>query len=226
VSLVTNAIYWIATGLLVPVILGLLVLLGWALLQLGDLFGAFVDRRRRSATLREWNRLLLEEPVRSALADVPPGRADSLSATLRRCIAVDWHPIHAAKILADHELAARKALDAPTLLIRTGPMMGLMGTLIHVGPAIRGLAAGDLAAMAGDIEVVFTITVLGIFVGAIGFWVKTVRQRWAQADALFLHYAFDLAQSQSADHRHHLPVSTTNGEHHHADLHDARRTGA
>jgi biopolymer transport protein ExbB/TolQ len=192
----TNAIYWISSGLLVPDILGLLALLVWSLLQLGDLFGAYLDRLRLTPQVERWCESLQTRRVRDVLGTEVAGRSD-LVATLRRSIAVDWHPIHASKFLSDFELHHRAALDRASILIRTGPMLGLMGTLIHVGPAIRGLAAGDLAAMAADIEVVFTITVLGIFVGALGFWIRLVRHRWGQADLEFLRYAYDLAQAQA-----------------------------
>lgn len=196
-SWLTNAIYWISSGLLVPDILGLLALLGWSLIQLGDLFGAYLGRLALVRAVRGWGDRLLREPVREVFDDALEGRSD-LAATIRRCASVDWHEIHAGKFLSDFELRFRASLDGPNILIRTGPMLGLMGTLIHVGPAIRGLAAGDLAAMAADIEVVFTVTVLGIFVGALGFWVKLARQRWGQADLEFLRYAYDLALDQAS----------------------------
>lgn len=100
-----------------------------------------------------------------------------LARTLRRCASVDWHPIHAEKVLGDFEQLCRRGLDAPQRLTRLGPMLGLMGTLIPIGPALAGLASGNIAAMAANVEEGLTATVVGLFIGAIGFWVRLIRQR-------------------------------------------------
>ena len=63
-------------------------------------------------------------------------------------------------------------------MARLGPMLGLMGTLIPMGPALVGLAAGDIAAMAENLQVAFSTTVVGLFVGGTGFAVQQAKQRW------------------------------------------------
>ena len=63
-------------------------------------------------------------------------------------------------------------------MARLGPMLGLMGTLIPMGPALVGLAAGDIVAMAENLQVAFSTTVVGLFVGGIGFAVSQAKQRW------------------------------------------------
>ena len=107
--------------------------------------------------------------------------------------AVDWNFIHGEKIISDFELKLQKDLDGPITLMRVGPMLGLMGTLIPMGPALVGLAAGDLAAMAINMRIAFSTTVVGIFVGAIGFVVQLIRKRWFKEDGETLQYIFDLA---------------------------------
>ena len=57
-------------------------------------------------------------------------------------------------------------------------MLGLMGTLIPMGPALVGLAAGDIATMAENLQVAFSTTVIGLFVGAVGFATHQAIQRW------------------------------------------------
>ena len=46
-------------------------------------------------------------------------------------------------MLADFEMACEKDLAAVKTLARIGPILGLMGTLIPMGPALVGLASGD-----------------------------------------------------------------------------------
>ena len=59
-----------------------------------------------------------------------------------------------------------------------GPMLGLMGTLIPMGPALVGLSTGDIASMAYNMQVAFATTVVGLFSSAIGFITQQVKQRW------------------------------------------------
>jgi biopolymer transport protein ExbB/TolQ len=202
VSVLTNMISWVSAGLLVPVLVTMTGLLAWSLLMTGDFLAAAVQRRRAARGLRELSDRLLREPVRRATADLPGDT--EIARALRRCAKVGWHPIHAEKAISDFELAARRRLDGPQALIRLGPMLGLMGALIPIGPALAGLAAGDISAMAANVEEGLTATVVGLFVGGLGFWVRIVRQRWAMADAELLRYAYELAQDQAGG-RGHLP---------------------
>ncbi|MDE7077919.1 MAG: MotA/TolQ/ExbB proton channel family protein, partial [Alistipes sp.] len=55
---------------------------------------------------------------------------------------------------------------------------GLMGTLIPMGPALVGLAAGDIASMAYNMQVAFATTVVGLFASAVGFITQQIKQRW------------------------------------------------
>ncbi len=63
-------------------------------------------------------------------------------------------------------------------MIKFGPMLGLMGTLIPMGPALVGLATGDIASMAYNMQVAFATTVVGMLVAGIGLATLQVRQRF------------------------------------------------
>ena len=51
----------------------------------------------------------------------------------------------AAKALADFDFGAMRRLERTRALVRLGPALGLMGTLIPLSPALAGLANGDVA---------------------------------------------------------------------------------
>ena len=69
-----------------------------------------------------------------------------------------------------------------------GPILGLMGTLIPMGPALVGLAQGDIASMAYNMQVAFATTVVGLTVSAIGFCTQQAKERWAVARVALLEY--------------------------------------
>ena len=52
-----------------------------------------------------------------------------------------------------------------------------MGTLIPLSPALAGLARGDVQQLSDNLRVAFSITVLGLLVGAIAFGISLVRDR-------------------------------------------------
>jgi biopolymer transport protein ExbB/TolQ len=79
-------------------------------------------------------------------------------------------------------------------------MLGLMGTLIPMGPALVGLAAGDIESMALNMQVAFSTTVVGLFTGAIGFIIQLFRQRWYREDGELLQYLLDLSRSREVRH--------------------------
>ncbi len=67
-----------------------------------------------------------------------------------------------------------------------------MGTLIPMGPALVGLAAGDIASMAYNMQVAFATTVVGLFSSAIGFITQQTKQRWYLQDLNNLEFFAEL----------------------------------
>ena len=78
-----------------------------------------------------------------------------------------------------------------------GPMLGLMGTLIPMGPALVGLSTGDIASMAYNMQVAFATTVVGLFAAAIGFITQQVKQRWYLKDLSNLEFVAELLNAQT-----------------------------
>lgn len=72
----------------------------------------------------------------------------------------------------------RRRVERADMLARIAPMLGLMGTLIPLGPGLAGLGEGNLGALTDAIMIAFDTTVLGLFTGAIGFVLGRLRRRW------------------------------------------------
>jgi biopolymer transport protein ExbB/TolQ len=189
VSFLTNILYWISTSLLIPVIVILLLALVVALLTLGGFYGMYMNRLKYKKCVKGFLAALRRQ-ASAAETDFSSITADrsSFAEHLRMLVEVDWHKVHSEKIVADFELAGEKELETPKTLMRIGPMLGLMGTLIPMGPALVGLAGGDIASMAINMQVAFSTTVVGIFIGAIGFVTQLVKQRWYVEDLHNLQY--------------------------------------
>jgi hypothetical protein len=84
---------------------------------------------------------------------------------------------HLAKGLADFDFRSLRRLERTRLLVRAGPALGLMGTLIPLSPALEGLANGDTEELSDNLRVAFSVTVIGLLIGAVAFAISLVRDR-------------------------------------------------
>jgi biopolymer transport protein ExbB/TolQ len=76
------------------------------------------------------------------------------------------------------EEQVRRTVNPSRMLVKVGPSLGLLGTLIPMGSSLASLATGNLEAMAGQMIVAFTTTIVGLATGTLAFVVATVRNGW------------------------------------------------
>ena len=77
-------------------------------------------------------------------------------------------------------------------------MLGLMGTLIPMGPALAGLASGDIHSMAYNMQIAFATTVVGCLVAGIGLLVYSVKRHWFMEEISNLQYVLDRRVAEGA----------------------------
>lgn len=195
---ISDILYWISTGLLVPVIVLLILFFGRSLLLIGSFFGQYLAIRRTASLLGRELEGLTPQTV-ATLAERLPGKNPSLVAVyLNRLLeAGDNAPLR-RRLVADFEIEADRDLSTSKTLSKMGPMLGLMGTLIPMGPALVGLSTGDIASMAYNMQVAFATTVVGLFAAAIGFITLQVKQRWYLQDLTNLEFVAELLDTKNA----------------------------
>jgi biopolymer transport protein ExbB/TolQ len=93
-----------------------------------------------------------------------------------------------SKALADFDFDAQRRLARTRLLVRAGPALGLMGTLIPLSPALTGLAQGNVSRLSSNLRIAFSVTVLGLLVGAVAFGLSLYRDRMYGQDLSDLEY--------------------------------------
>lgn len=187
----------IAEALRWPVFALALLALAAVLVELGAFTVELMRRRRRDFDL-------LERATGAARTALQGG--DSAEAR-RRLSPVAWSPAmsltlslivaqhgraatgdRVAKALADFDLRSLKRLERTRLLVRAGPGLGLMGTLIPLSPALAALGRGDVGELADGLRVAFGITVIGILIGMVAFGLSLVRDRLYAQDHSDLEY--------------------------------------
>lgn len=189
---ISDILFWISNGLLVPVVVLLIILFIRALLLIGSFFGQYLAIRRTDALLRGQLESLTPEGIAELESKLPTKSNSLVVAYMRRVLEAKDRPAHIQRLLADFEIAADKDLAISKTLTKMGPMLGLMGTLIPMGPALVGLSTGDIASMAYNMQVAFATTVVGLFSSAIGFITQQVKQRWYLQDMTQLDFLAEL----------------------------------
>ncbi|MBW2941804.1 MotA/TolQ/ExbB proton channel family protein [Zhongshania sp. CAU 1632] len=74
--------------------------------------------------------------------------------------------------------AGKRRIERADFLTRLAPMLGLMGTLIPLGPGLAALGEGELRILTTAMTVAFDTTVIGLLAGMIGFVLGRLRRRW------------------------------------------------
>lgn len=82
------------------------------------------------------------------------------------------------------DLAAHRLMEGPRIASRVTPLLGLVATMIPMGPALEGLSKGNLAQVSQNLGVAFSAVILALIAAAITFWVASVRRRWLAEEVL------------------------------------------
>lgn len=81
-------------------------------------------------------------------------------------------------MVMEAEEILKHSLNLSRMLIKVAPSLGLLGTLIPMGVSLASMAAGNLEAMAGQMVVAFTTTIIGLACGTAAYVINLVRQNW------------------------------------------------
>ena len=193
---ISDVLYWISTGLLVPVIVLLILFFFRALLLVGSFFGQYLSIRKSEHYLKEKFDVLTAEGLADFEKELPKKSNSLILVYLQKVLAVKESPAHIQRLLSDFEIAADKDLAISKTMTKMGPMLGLMGTLIPMGPALVGLSTGDISSMAYNMQVAFATTVVGLFISAVGFITQQIKQRWYLQDMINLEFLTDLLKEK------------------------------
>ena len=147
-NVISDILYWISTGLLVPVIVLLIFFFIRALLLIGSFFGEYMQNRRVNASLGARISKLTVADAPAFAASLPAGSGSLFEAYARKIAESAGDQARTDLLLSEFEIASDKNIATSKVLTKMGPILGLMGTLIPMGPALVGLAQGDIASMA------------------------------------------------------------------------------
>ena len=184
-SYLSDLLHIVSQVLLIPTIIVLLVLIGYALFCIGSIVAEYVTEHRLYKVSMP---TFLSDLMEASQEDIPnvikgagllnrqkqalltvydyrtlPG--DALVALIRRLVSEE--ETHYNRIVGRNNTAAR-----------ISPMIGLMGTLIPLGPGVEALGRADTAALSSSLLIAFDTTVAGLVVAAICLLIAKIRTNW------------------------------------------------
>lgn len=82
----------------------------------------------------------------------------------------------------DLELWILRRLEPLRIGSRTAPMLGLVATMIPMGPALAGLSDGRMEDVARHVSVAFAAVIVSLLAASVIYTILTVRRRWLLQD--------------------------------------------
>ncbi len=185
---ISKILFWVANSLLIPDVIVLLALFGRSLLLVGSFYNQLITKFKNDKTFEDVIKKLTPSTI-PELKKLLPEKNNSLYVKYMRDL-LNHEPSVAYSdfLISNFENEAEKDISTSKLLAKIGPVLGLIGTLIAMSPALTGLSSGDISGMAYNMQVVFATTVVGLVVSLIGLVTLQFKQRWYAKETNNLDY--------------------------------------
>ncbi|MBQ1544174.1 MAG: MotA/TolQ/ExbB proton channel family protein [Clostridia bacterium] len=184
-STVTQMLRAVASGLKIPTIIILLLLIALTVVLLGTLVAEyFTERRQLKGSIPQLidemqgkNTEELGEVIRSS--GLLQRQKDAvLEVVSRGSLPEDTRIALAKKLLLDEEKHYLGRVRVSDLIAKVAPMFGLMGTLIPLAPGLIALGQGDTKTLSDSLLIAFDTTVAGLISAAVSLLISSVRKSW------------------------------------------------
>lgn len=185
-EVLTGTLDLISQSLTIPVLIILLIIFIISVVTIGAVIAEYSSRKEISMeTLKELiysiNNARTPQDIKDVISNsnLPKSQksilndiasSESLTTTSREVLA--------RKLVEDEEEKIDKRLRRTDIITRIGPTLGLMGTLIPLGPGLAALGSGDINTLASSLTVAFNTTIVGIGSGALSYFLGKIRGTW------------------------------------------------
>lgn len=198
-EVISKILFGIANSLLIPDIILLIVLFVRSIMLAGTFYGQFMTKRRNMNRLQPIIDDLKNRDISELIEALPKRDNAPVMPYMRGIIENGADEDYAEYMITNFEIFSTKDLTVSRLLAKMGPILGLVGTLIAMSPALVGLSTGDIAGMAYNMQVVFATTVVGLVISAVGLITLHYKQRWYATDVNNLLYISRVLQQRQGN---------------------------
>lgn len=197
-AIINNIMNTFSSSLLYPVIILLVALSLLSLILIGEFLSEYAKRNRDIENLestcftvqnhvKESNFKAAADALRKIKQNyIVTAFSNAAAVHLEndRIPAIEW-------VSQEYEIKMAKRLEQTRIITNIAPMLGLMGTLIPLGPALVALSQGDVVQLAHNLMIAFATTVVGLFASAVAYILTQIRKRWYWQDMADIDYILD-----------------------------------
>lgn len=181
----SDILHAVSQSLLAPDIVLLLAFIGYALFCIGSIIAErFSERRHFKVAMPKFLAALM-----AAKEDEIPAVIEQSGLLKRQKVALltvyDYRMLPGdalvaliRRLVSEEETRYDRITGRNNMAARVTPMLGLMGTLIPLGPGIQALGKADTAALSSSLLVAFDTTVAGLVAAAVCMVVGKIRANW------------------------------------------------
>ena len=182
----TGSLDVISQSLTIPVLVILLIIVIISIITLGGAIAEYTSRKKVPVgTIRDLiydiNAAESVDALKNVIsnAKIPKSQKKALmEIASSQSLGKDSREALARKLFEFEEEKTLSSLQKTDIITRIGPTLGLMGTLIPMGPGLAALGAGDINTLASSLTVAFNTTIVGIGSGALCYVMGKIRSGW------------------------------------------------
>lgn len=185
-GIISKAMRAIASAMEIPVIVLLLILIAVTVFMIGWIISEFFTERRHLRAklpkmVDELNAAKDTQDIDDCIRNSELLRRQKRS--LRELIShPDITPLMreslAVRLIQQEQAFYDRRLRISDVIAKIGPMLGLLGTLIPLGPGIIALGQGDTITLSSSLLTAFDTTIMGLIAAAAAVVISTIRSRW------------------------------------------------
>ncbi|MBI5680384.1 MAG: MotA/TolQ/ExbB proton channel family protein [Methanobacterium sp.] len=191
-GMLSNTTHAISQGLLIPVMIILAIFFVYALINLGIIIAEYYKRRKTEFDFKYFiNHILSFKDQKNPdklikvieTVEIPQSHKSILITLVNSSnLSREYRESLALKMVEDEGIKAAKRLEKTDIIAKISPAVGLMGTLIPLGPGLTALGAGNIQDLADHLIIAFDAAILGMAAAAIAFSISKIRRRWYEED--------------------------------------------
>lgn len=164
---VEELMYQVSGFFLAPVLLVIVLLFLYACFASGDFVVQAMQRRRYRRSYRQGVEQWWQQD------------GTTMQAAMIKGYDLFNYASHQPLITEDNlSVFARKRLENLRVVTRIAPMLGLVATMIPMGPALKSLANGNIQGISENLIVAFSAVIFGLVISSATFWIAAVKKRW------------------------------------------------
>jgi biopolymer transport protein ExbB/TolQ len=168
---IEQTMYQLSDFFMAPVLLLISALFIYALFATGQFFAQTLQRRKNKHQFKQLLLSPLGEHKQFALA----GYILAQLANKQPNVTKD-----------QLDVAALCDLEGVRNVSRLAPMLGLIATMVPMGPALKSLADGNIQGISENLIIAFSSVIFGLVIASITFWIASVKKRWLAEELVAL----------------------------------------